>query len=43
MLKYRQSKVNAVVKLYCAHDFQLPALKIELENLSSPTVFEQSP
>ena len=42
-LKYCWSKVNTVVELYCACDFKSPALKIELENLSTPTVFEQSP
>ena len=42
-LKYRWSKVSAVVLLYSLHNFQSPALKIELANLSSPTVFEQSP
>ena len=33
-------KVNTVVQLYCVHDFQSPALKIELENVFSPTVLE---
>ena len=42
-LKYCWSKVSAVMYLYCAHDFQLPFLKIELENLSPAAVFEQSP
>ena len=32
-LKYCWSKVSAVMYLYCARDFQLPFLKIELENL----------
>ena len=41
-ISYCLSKVSAcaVVKLRCTHDFQLPTLKIELENLSSPTVSE---
>ena len=29
--------------IVCARDFQSPTLKIELERISSPIVFEQSP
>ena len=31
------------LRVYCASNFQSCALKIESKNLSSPTVFEQSP